>query len=452
MRERSYHIITFGCQMNVHDSLWLGRVLQRRGFTEGPLEEAQVVVVNTCSVREKPEQKVMSALGRIRQATGGNPDVLVAVTGCVAQQLGEDLFRQPQVRLVAGSDGIASAPQAIERLLEEPDRKLSLLDFTSSYVEREEGVRAPSGPVAYVNIMQGCDNFCAYCIVPYTRGRQKSRRTAAVLDDCRKALEDGAREICLLGQNVNAFGRDGHGDGVAFADLLRRAAALPGLLRLRYVTPHPKDMGPEDVALFGELPNLCPRLHLPLQAGSDAVLARMGRKYDAARFIELTDALRAARPDIALSTDLIVGFPGESEEDFRQTLALMRRCGFMASFSFCYSDRPGTRASRFLDKIAPDVQQDRLLRLQALQEELGQAWLDARVGQETDILIEGASPRNAGEAGLKSWQGRDPYGALVHVGLPCGEEHGDMTGRMVRVRLVEAKKHSLLGQQAGTSW
>lgn len=450
MRERSYHIITFGCQMNVHDSLWLGRVLQRRGFAEGSLEEAQVVVVNTCSVREKPEQKVMSALGRLRQATNSNPDVLVVVTGCVAQQLGEELFRQPQVRLVAGSDGIASAPEAIERLLAEPDRKLSLLDFTSSYEEREEGVRAPSGPVAYVNIMQGCDNFCAYCIVPYTRGRQKSRLTAAVLDDCRKALEDGAREICLLGQNVNAFGRDKHGDGVSFADLLRQVAALPGLLRLRYVTPHPKDMGPEDVALFGELPNLCPRLHLPLQAGSDAVLARMGRKYDAARYIELTDALRAARPDIALSTDLIVGFPGESEEDFQQTLALMRRCGFMSSFSFCYSDRPGTRASRFLDKIAPDVQQDRLLRLQALQEELGQAWLDARIGQETDLLIEGESRRDGGSDGLRSWQGRDPYGALVHVGLPSAD--GDMTGRMVRVRLTEAKKHSLLGQQAGASW
>ncbi|MDM8214976.1 tRNA (N6-isopentenyl adenosine(37)-C2)-methylthiotransferase MiaB [Desulfovibrio piger] len=451
MRERSYHIITFGCQMNVHDSQWLGRVLQRRGFAEGPLEEAQVVVVNTCSVREKPEQKVMSALGRIRQATGNNPDVLVVVTGCVAQQLGEELFRQPQVRLVAGSDGIASAPQAIERLLEEPDRKLSLLDFTSSYEEREEGARAPSGPVAYVNIMQGCDNFCAYCIVPYTRGRQKSRMTEAVLDDCRKALEDGAREICLLGQNVNAFGRDKHGDGVSFADLLRRVAALPGLLRLRYVTPHPKDMGPEDMALFGELPNLCPRLHLPLQAGSDAVLARMGRKYDAARYIELTDALRAARPDIALSTDLIVGFPGESEEDFQQTLALMRRCGFMSSFSFCYSDRPGTRASRFLDKIAPDAQQERLLRLQALQDELGQAWLDARVGQETDVLIEGESRRDGGSEGLRSWQGRDPYGALVHVGLPSAED-ADMTGRMVRVRLTEAKKHSLLGQQAGAPW
>ena len=450
MKERRFHIITFGCQMNVHDSQWLGRALQRRGFAEGPLEDAQVVIVNTCSVREKPEQKVMSALGRIREATGGHPGVLVAVAGCVAQQLGEKLFRQPQVRLVAGSDGIAAAPRAIEQLLEEPGRKLSLLDFTSSYEEREEGAPGPSGPVAYVNIMQGCDNFCAYCIVPFTRGRQKSRRAAAILDDCRRALDGGAREICLLGQNVNAFSLDGTGDGVSFADLLRQTAALPGLLRLRYVTPHPKDMGPEDVALFGDLPALCPRLHLPLQAGSDAVLARMGRRYDAARFVELVDALRAARPDMALSTDLIVGFPGESEEDFQQTLELMRRCAFMSSFSFCYSDRPGTRASRFLDKIPPDVRRDRLLRLQALQEELGQAWLDARVGQETEVLIEGESRRNGTEE--KRWQGRDPYGALVHV-TPAEAASGDITaGRMVRVRLTEAKKHSLLGRQTGASW
>ncbi len=452
MRERSYHIITFGCQMNVHDSRWLGSALRRRGFSEAPLREAEVVVVNTCSVREKPEQKVMSALGRIRQETNASPDVLVVVTGCVAQQMGEELFRQPQVRLVAGSDGIAGAPQAIERLLEEPGSRLSLLDFTSGYVEREEGARGPAGAVAYVNIMQGCDNFCAYCIVPYTRGRQKSRLTPAILDDCRRALEDGTREICLLGQNVNAFGRDAHGDGVSFAELLRQTAALPGLARLRYVTPHPKDMGPEDVALFGELPNLCPRLHLPLQAGSDAVLARMGRKYDAARFVELADALRAARPDLALSTDLIVGFPGESEEDFQQTLALMRRCGFMSSFSFCYSDRPGTRASRFLDKIAPDVQQDRLLRLQALQEELGQAWLDARVGTETDVLIEGESRRDAENDGLKSMQGRDPYGAPVHVRLPAADDGASLIGRMTRVRITEAKKHSLMGQQAGAIW
>ena len=247
MIDNSFHIITFGCQMNVHDSQWLARALEARGFCEAPLEEARVVVVNTCSVREKPEQKVMSTLGRIRQVTGNSPRVLVAVTGCVAQQLGEKLFSR-QVRLVAGSDGISGAPQAIERLLDEPALRLSLLDFTSHYVEREPGADTPSAPVGFVNIMQGCDNFCAYCIVPYTRGRQKSRLTPAILDECRHLLDRGAREITLLGQNVNAFGRDTHGDGVSFAALLEKVAALPGLKRLRYVTPHPKDMGPEDVA------------------------------------------------------------------------------------------------------------------------------------------------------------------------------------------------------------
>ena len=267
MIEKTYHIITFGCQMNVHDSHWLGRALGARGFFEAPLEDAQVVVVNTCSVREKPEQKVMSTLGRIRQVSGGNPAVLVCVAGCVAQQLGESIFeKESQVRLVAGSDGIGNAPQAIERLLETPAQRLSLLDFTSQYVERE-GTTEPgvvSGSVAYANIMQGCDNFCAYCIVPFTRGRQKSRSSTAILDECKALIDNGAREITLLGQNVNAFGQDKSGDGTSFAALLRKVAALPGLERLRYVTPHPKDMGPEDIAAFAELPQLCPRLHLPM--------------------------------------------------------------------------------------------------------------------------------------------------------------------------------------------
>lgn len=454
MTEKSFHIITFGCQMNVHDSLWLERSLIARGFCKAPLEDAEVVVVNTCSVREKPEQKVMSTLGRIRQATGGDPHVLVAITGCVAQQLGTALFEKAsQVRLVAGSDGIADAPAAIERLLTETDLRLSLLDFSQHYLERESGARTPCGPVAYINIMQGCDNFCAYCIVPFTRGRQKSRMSTAILEECRLRLDQGAREICLLGQNVNAFGHDSHGDGLSFAALLKKVAALPGLERLRFVTPHPKDMGPEDVAAFAELPQLCPRLHLPLQAGSDAVLKRMKRRYDREAFLSLVASLRKARPDIALSTDLIVGFPGESETDFQATLDMVEACGFMASFSFCYSDRPGTRASLMPDKIAHDIQQDRLLRLQALQEELGQNWLKKRVGDRTDLLLECKSPKaSTGETSehhLTSWQGRDPYGIPVHVDLP---EDVDHTGRMLPVQISKAKKHSLLAVATGELW
>lgn len=454
MTEKSYHIITFGCQMNVHDSQWLARALTARSFVEAPLEDAQVVIVNTCSVREKPEQKVMSALGRIRQVTGGSPHVLVAVTGCVAQQVGAAFFeKEAQVRLVAGSDGIANAPAAIERLLAEPELRLSLLDFSSSYLEREPGADGPCGPVAYVNIMQGCDNFCTYCIVPFTRGRQKSRMSAAILDECRLRIAQGAREICLLGQNVNAFGRDGHGDGLSFARLLHQVAGLPGLRRLRFVTPHPKDMSPQDIAAFAELPQLCPRLHLPLQAGSDSVLKRMHRRYDSAAFLDLVSRLREARPDLALSTDLIVGFPGETEADFQATLDMMRACGFMSSFSFCYSDRPGARAALFPDKIAPAIQQDRLLRLQALQEELGQQWLQARTGTETSLLLEGRSPKarmdTTDPPALTSWQGRDPYGVPVHVYLP---EHADHTGRMLSVRITNAKKHSLQADALEAPW
>ena len=454
MTEKTYHIITFGCQMNVHDSQWLGRALSARGFTEVPLEEAQVVVVNTCSVREKPEQKVISALGRIRQVTGGNPGVLVGVAGCVAQQLGEAFFaKEKQVRLVAGSDGISGAPAAIERLLEEPDLRLSLLDFTSHYVEREAGpeaATAPSGPVAYINIMQGCDNFCAYCIVPFTRGRQKSRSSAAILEECRAVLGRGAREISLLGQNVNAFGQDKSGDGTSFAQLLRQVAGLPGLERLRYVTPHPKDMGPEDVAAFAELPQLCPRLHLPLQAGSDAVLKSMRRRYDSEAFLRLVENLRSARPDLALSTDLIVGFPGETEEDFQATLDMMRACNFISSFSFIYSDRPGARAALFPDKIPQDVAQSRLLRLQALQDELGVRWLNDRKNaqEQTTLLLEGPSPKS-GEGQEPSWQGRDPYGVPVHVPLAANADH---TGKLVQVRIIEAKKHSLMAIRTGETW
>lgn len=455
MQPRSFHIITFGCQMNVHDSAWLGAALEARGFARAELAEAEVVIINTCSVREKPEQKVMSALGRVRHATGGDPRVLVAVAGCVAQQLGAELFdRSPQVRLVAGSDGIARAPGAIERLLAEPGARLTLCAFSEAFPEREPASPRGGSPSALVTIMQGCDNFCAYCIVPFTRGRQKSRATSAILEECRRRIAAGAREITLLGQNVNAFGRDRQGDGTSFFRLLEQVAALPGLARLRYVTPHPKDMGPEDVGAFATLPTLCPRLHLPLQAGSDAVLSRMRRRYDSEGFLRLVEDLRAARPDIALSTDLIVGFPGESEEDFAATLALMEACGFMSSFSFCYSDRPGAAATRFPDKVAPEVQHERLQRLQALQDRLGEAWLKDRVGVKTSVLVEGRSPRQEAPAGADSprlgdaspcedWQGRDPYGVPVHVPLVAGTDH---TGSLIPVEIVAAKRHSLLGR------
>ena len=349
MAQGTFHIITFGCQMNVNDSFWLSRSLQRRGFVESPLEEAEIVILNTCSVRDKPEQKVYAALGRIKYQTRRVPNSFAVVAGCVAQQIGAGFFeRFPQVRLVVGGDGLAMAPDAIERLHADPALRLNLTDFSEVYPERDPALPAHGEgdipPVAYVNIMQGCDNFCTYCIVPFTRGRQKSRSPEAILDECRALIDNGAKEITLLGQNVNSYGLDRHASGdTSFAQLLRRVAELPGLARLRFVTPHPKDLSPDVIAMFAERPNLCPPAPPAASGRFRSCWPAWTRKYDMARFTRRWSSLRAARPDIALSTDLIVEFPGETEEQIQETLEAVRAVDFMSSFSFCYSDRPGDR-------------------------------------------------------------------------------------------------------------
>ncbi len=442
MGKPGFHCITFGCQMNVNDSQWVARALERRGFEETSLEKADVVFLNTCSVREKPEQKVYSALGRVHQA---NPRAVVGVAGCVAQQIGQELMRRhPQVRLVAGTDGIAPTPDAFVRLLHEPKLRLSFLDFTDTFPDRDPyllGAEQKEGdvtPVAYVNIMQGCDNFCAYCIVPYTRGPRKSRSTQSVLEECRDWVARGAGDITLLGQNVNVFGKDKYGDGTSFPELLRRVAEIPGLRRIRFVSAHPRDFSQETIDMFAELPQLMPRLHLPLQSGSNSMLKKMGRGYTMERFLGVVEGLRKARPDFALSTDLIVGFPTETEEEFEDTLKAIDTCGFMSSFSFCYSDRPGTRASAMPVKVPHEVQLERLERLQSLQNERVEAWLRTRVGLRTDILLEGPSHKQEGQ---NLWQGRDPWGDAVNVLMPDGEGR---PGQFVDVEIAAAKKHSLM--------
>ncbi len=438
-----FHVITFGCQMNVGDSDWLSRSLVAQGLTPAPEDEADIFVVNTCSVREKPELKVYSVLGRLAEYARENPDLLIAVGGCVAQQIGTTLWRRfPLVRLVFGTDGLAAAPRAILRLIDEPTLRISLLDFTDTYPERLPAWPEQTVPAqAFVTIMQGCDNFCAYCIVPYVRGRQKSRHSADILAECRELAARGAREITLLGQNVNSYGLDASGDGVTFAALLHRVAAVNDIARLRFTTSHPKDLSPEVIAAFANLPTLCPSLHLPLQSGSDAVLRSMGRKYDTARYLHLVEALRKARPDISLSTDLIVGFPGETEADFQQTLDMVRTVGFESGFSFMYSDRPGVAASRLAAKIPLEIKAERLARLQVLLDDLHTAALAAREGTRTEVLVEGASRRP--KPGRPSWRGREPGNRVVDFEY-AGPD--DPTGRFVTVDILEAKKHSLRGK------
>jgi tRNA-2-methylthio-N6-dimethylallyladenosine synthase len=460
-----FHVVTFGCQMNVHESDWISRALVARGWSVAAEDQALAIVVNTCSVRDKPEQKVYSLLGRLAPYAAADPRVFVAVGGCVAQQIGRGLLeRYPFVRLVFGTDQVHAVPETLDRLAEDPSLRLALLDFGPTLAERAPVFDTPAAQSyapgqAYVSIMQGCDNFCTYCIVPFTRGRQKSRASSAILDECRALVSRGVREITLLGQNVNSYGRDKHGDGTSFAQLLRMVAAVPGLARLRFTTSHPQDMGLDVVAAFAELPVLCPSLHLPLQAGSDRILKRMARGYGLARYLELVRALREARPDLSLTTDLIVGFPGESEEDFAATLEAMRAADFESSFSFAYSDRPGTRAERMAGKLDQAEKLARLARLQSLQEDLTARALAGRVGTVAEVLVEGESVKQD-PAAPRSWRGRDAHGRVVNFTFPgpgpgpqpAAHLADDLAGTLVLVRILEAKKHSLRGEAVGQPW
>ncbi len=457
MASPHFHIITFGCQMNVSDSQWLARALQARGFVHTADPEGVtgglVVIINTCSVRDKPEQKVYSTLGRLQPLFDANPEAFAAVGGCVAQQLGEALMtRHPAVRVVFGADGAAMAPQAIARCMQDTALRMRLTDFTETYAERQLHLEedTPAPPSAFVNIMQGCDNYCAYCIVPYVRGRQKSRPAEAILADCRAWVERGARELTLLGQNVNSYGHDAPGQP-AFATLLRMVAAIPGLQRLRFTTSHPKDIAPEVVEAFGELDVLCPQLHLPLQTGSDRMLAAMGRKYDMARYLDVAARLRRARPDIHITTDLMVGFPGETDADFEETLRAMEQVRFAQSFSFIYSDRPNTRAAAMPMKTPREVAGQRLQRLQALQETLTTDALARLVRRELTVLIEGASKKTDARTGEETLRGRDPYGFVVNMPRPATLP-APPPGSLATVRIDAAKKHSLTGELVGEPW
>lgn len=477
---KTFHIFTFGCQMNAHDSGRLSRALIAEGWTETGEEDARVFILNTCSVREKPEQKVYNLVGRLAKYTDADKNKFVAVGGCVAQQVGEGFFeRFPSVRLVFGTDNLHLVPQALDELAENPKKRKALLDFHDEVVEVGGGFeeladlrQSDHVGSAYVNIMQGCDNFCTYCIVPFVRGRQKSRSSTAILDECRRLVDAGVKEVVLLGQNVNSYGLDKHGDGTSFAELLSQVAEIDGIRRLRFTTSHPKDIDPEVVAAFGKYENLCPQLHLPLQSGSDRVLRAMGRKYDTEKYLDIVARLKHARPDIALTTDLIVGFPGESEEDFQCTLEVMRKVGYKGSFSFLYCDRPGTAASRMDGKVPEELKRERLARLQALQEELTGETLAAEVGRHVEVLVEGTGQNRTDENAPEAvWRGRDAFGRVVNFSVkPSGPSHEaaaqktasketaskeepltdeDLTGQLVGVRITVSKKHSLWGEAAG---
>jgi tRNA-2-methylthio-N6-dimethylallyladenosine synthase len=429
-------IETYGCQMNVYDSERMRDVLAPLGYAmAGRPDDADLVILNTCHIREKATEKVYSEIGRLRahkqrRASEGKT-MTIAIAGCVAQAEGEEIIRRaPEVDLVVGPQAYHKLPELIARAARKMGERLAA-DFTPREKFDALPARAPDGVSGFLSIQEGCDKFCTFCVVPYTRGAEFSRPVADVLAEARALAAQGVREITLLGQNVNAY----HGEGgTGFAELLAKLARIEAIARLRYMTSHPAEMTDELIALHGGEPKLMPFLHLPVQSGSDRILKAMNRKHDGAHYREIVSRLRAARPDIALSTDFIVGFPGETESDFEATLALAREIGFASAYSFKYSPRPGTPAAVMHGQVAEAAKNQRLAQLQTLLFEQQHAFNSAQIGAVLPVLVTGDG-RMQGQK-----HGRSPYMQSVHFAHETAR-----AGELVEVRIVAASQNSLTG-------
>jgi tRNA-2-methylthio-N6-dimethylallyladenosine synthase len=431
--KKKVYIRTFGCQMNVADSELMAQVLADDYVLTQRAEEADLYLINTCAIRRKSQEKVRSLLGSLKVLKQQRPRLILGVGGCVAQQEGERLLAAaPHLNLVFGTQGLGRLPELV-RQAAQGARPLHLeLDQPFPPLKRQWR-EAP--PQTFVTIMQGCDNFCTYCVVPYVRGREMSREPGAIVSEVTDFLAAGGQEVTLLGQNVNSYGR-GLPQPVTFPELLRRLAGLPGLKRLRFATSHPRDLSGDLMAAFAELPALCEHLHLPVQAGANRILQAMNRGYTREEYLQKVSRLRQACPGIAISTDLIVGFPGETESDFAQTLDLMREAAFDQAFSFKYSPRPQTRAAEFDGQLPEEVKAERLARLQSLQDELTMKAHRRLVGQVREVLVEGDSRRRPDQL-----CGRLRTNQVVNFSGPR-----DLVGRLGPVELTEAQPHSLRGR------
>ncbi len=450
-------IKTYGCQMNVYDSTRMADVLAPLGYeaVDSP-RGADMVILNTCHIREKAAEKVFSELGRLRAckqeraAEGG--EMLLAVAGCVAQAEGEEILRRaPQVDLVFGPQTYHRLPELVARVAragarqEGGGRGVLDIDFPveSKFDHLPEESAAP-GAAAFVSVQEGCDKFCSFCVVPYTRGAEYSRPAAAVIAEARRLAQAGVQEITLLGQNVNAYHGEapGHvaGGGTwSLGRLIRALAEIEGITRLRYTTSHPLDMDDELIAAHGEVEKLMPYLHLPVQSGSDRILAAMNRRHTAADYLRIIERLRRARPDLALSSDFIVGFPGESDADFAATLKLVNEVGYAQAYSFKYSPRPGTPAAVEADQVAEAVKAERLAGLQQLLGAQAAAFNAACVGRDMAVLLE--------RPGRKPGQlvGRSPYMQAVHVAVP-EVAMARLSGKLMAVHIEAAHPNSLAGR------
>ncbi|OYU78747.1 MAG: tRNA (N6-isopentenyl adenosine(37)-C2)-methylthiotransferase MiaB [Alphaproteobacteria bacterium PA3] len=442
---KTLFIQTYGCQMNVYDSERMADVLRPLGYSSvDKPDHANLVVLNTCHIREKATEKVYSEIGRLKahkdaMALAGDK-MTIAIAGCVAQAEGEEIMRRaPAVDLVVGPQAYHKLPELIARAARATGERLETSFEAVEKFDALPTLRAPDGPSAFLSVQEGCDKFCTFCVVPYTRGAEYSRPVDPIILEARGLAQQGVREITLLGQNVNAY----HGQGPALAgsetwslaQLVRHLAKIGGIERIRYTTSHPCDMDDDLIEAHGDVKELMPYLHLPVQSGSNKILKAMNRKHSVESYLESIAKVRKARPDIALASDFIVGFPGETEQDFEDTMELVRAVGYAGAYSFKYSKRPGTPASEMYGQVPSDVADDRLQRLQALILEQQRAFNATKVGETFDVLFTGKG-RNQGQI-----LGRSPWLQSVHV---AGPDH--LVGQLHSVRIIGTMPNSLTGE------
>ncbi len=430
---KTFHVKSFGCQMNVYDGERMAELLGAQGMTSvGKGEDADLVVLNTCHIRERATEKVYSDIGRLRRDDGSAP--IIAVAGCVAQAEGDEIMaRAPSVKVVVGPQSYHHLPEMVARAA--AGGRATETDMPAEAKFAALPKRRKSGPSAFLTVQEGCDKFCTYCVVPYTRGAEISRPFNDLVEEAKLLVAGGAREITLLGQNVNAWGsEDDKGRKVGLDGLIRALADDPDLQRIRYTTSHPNDMTDGLIAAHGEIDKLMPFLHLPVQAGSDRVLKAMNRSHTVESYLKLLDRVREARPDIAISGDFIVGFPGETEAEFEETLQVVDAVGYAQAFSFKYSPRPGTPAATMPDHVSPEVMDERLQRLQAGLQRNSLAFNQNSVGRRCSVMVE-RKGRQPGQ-----WLGKSPWLQSVHF-------LGDFAiGDLVDVELIEAGPNSLSGR------
>lgn len=436
-RPASYHVVTYGCQMNAHDSEKLAGMLQDMGMVEAAdRKDADFVIFNTCCVRDNAERRALGNVTWLKEVRKTNPKLIIAVCGCMIQQPGmaEKILKQYKfIDLAFGTSNLYKLPELLYKTITS-DRAVVQVEDKDTIAE-ELPIKRLRSDAAYITIMYGCDNFCSYCIVPYVRGRERSREMADILKEARELKAAGVKEIMLLGQNVNSYGKGLEGN-VSFAKLLRELDNI-GIERIRFMTSHPKDLSDELIQAMGECKHVLPQFHLPVQHGNDEVLRRMNRRYTREQYLDKVRKLREAVPGIGLTTDIIVGFPGETEEQFQDTLSIVQEVGYDSAFTFIYSPRKGTVAATMEDQIPEDVATDRIQRLIAAQEE-GQRKAMARfLGMEEEVLVEGVSRRSN-----KAVSGHGKHG--VGVTLPGTEAD---IGKIVRVKITAMKNNTLVGER-----